>query len=51
MAGVFDEWDGVKKVGVVFKKMDGSEGVIVMTERQGQIWKKIRGLKLKRPSD
>ena len=48
MAGVFDEWDGVKKVGMVFKKMDDSEGVIVMTERQGQIWKKISRVKIKK---
>lgn len=29
-----------KEGGVLFKEMDDSEVVTVMTERQGQIWKK-----------
>lgn len=38
MAGVFDKWDRVKKIGVVFKELDDSEIVIIMAESQGQIW-------------
>lgn len=36
----FDELDGIKEGGEL-KEMDDPEIAIVLTERQGQIWKKI----------
>lgn len=47
MAACFDEWDGVKKIEVVFEEMDDSEVVMIMTERQGQIRKKIQTSRVK----